>query len=71
MLKTILASKIEGLSGKYSDNPAYPVRPTSQGEMFMNLVNDIYLWGNDNGFKIINIVNFNTKEGFELVVVYE
>ncbi len=70
-INTILASEIPSLNDKYSDNPAYKVRAQTPGEMFRSIVLDIYKWGEENGHKIINIVNFNTSGGFELVVVYE
>ncbi len=69
--KTILASKIQGLTDKYSDNPAYPVRPYTQSEMFENMVKDIYAWGDENDFEIIDTVCFPTGKGIELVVVYK
>ena len=70
MLKTILASPIPGLGEKYNDNPAYKAKP-DMGVLFQNIVLDIYKWGETHKHEIINIVNFNTPKGFELVVVYK
>lgn len=69
-LKTELASKIPGMFEKYSDNPAYPVRPFTQGEMFCNMVLDVYKWADLNNYEVKDTVCFPTGKGIEIVVLY-